>query len=216
MRRLLEFHRSPNSVKVRVALNYKEMEYVAEEMSSADRAPMIEAAGWPLVPVLLDGEVVMRDSAAILHYLEANYRDRPSLTPATRDEIRDAERIVSVLMPPIAEAQWSVLEQIRAPESERDPAVAGAARRALVDELERLEARIAERDWLVGETMSMYDVILGGSLQPIRPPAAFVEQSPIWRFFDAHFRLDEERARVANWIERVSAWDRPEGERPER
>ncbi|MGH2394904.1 MAG: glutathione S-transferase N-terminal domain-containing protein, partial [Candidatus Limnocylindria bacterium] len=67
MRTLLEFHRSPNSVKVRVALGYKGLEYEIREMMAADRAPMIEAAGWPLVPILLDGDVVMRDSAAILH-----------------------------------------------------------------------------------------------------------------------------------------------------
>ncbi len=216
MRRLLEFHRSPNSVKVRVGLHYKELEYVSEEMSSDDRAPMVEAAGWPLVPVLLDGDVVVRESAAILHYLEANYRGRPSLTPASRDEILDAERIVSVLTPAIAEAQWSVTTQIRAAESERDPAVAAAARRTLIDALERLEARLAEREWLVGGAMSLYDVILGCSLQPIRPPAAFVEQSPIWRWFAENLSIADERPAVTAWVGSVLAWDAPPGERPGR
>ena len=101
MRRLLEFHRSPNSVKVRIALEVKRLEYETEEMYSADREPIVAAGGWPLVPILIDGAVRMRESAAILHYLEANYRDAPSLTPASRDEILSAEAILANVAPDI-------------------------------------------------------------------------------------------------------------------
>lgn len=214
-RRLLEFHRSPNAVKVRVALNYKGLEYETEEMMAADREPMVEAAGWPMIPVLIDGEVVMRDSAAILHYLEANYRDRPSLTPDSRDDIRSAEALLMNLVPEVLRIQWGMRGQIPLDEEERDLGRIKNARIALSDALMRLEARLTGREWLVGDAMSIYDVILACSLLPAQPPAAFVEQSPIWSFFDAHFRLENDRARVANWIERVLAWDRPEGERPE-
>lgn len=214
MRRLLEFHRSPNAVKVRVALNYKGLEFETEEMMAADREPMIEAAGWPMIPILIDGDVVMRDSAAILHYLEANYRDRPSLTPASREDIRSAEALLMVLNPEVLRIQWGLRPQIDKPEEERDLGRIKNARRALSDALMRLEARLTGREWLVGDAMSIYDVILACNLLPAEPPPSFVEQSPIWAFFDAHFRLGEDRARVANWIERVTEWDRSEGERP--
>lgn len=214
MRRLLEFHRSPNAVKVRVALNYKGLEYETEEMMAADREPMIEAAGWPMIPILIDGDVVMRDSAAILHYLEANYRDRPSLTPASRDDIRSAEGLLMVLNPEVLRIQWRLRPQIDRPEEERDLGRIKNARLALSDTLMRLEARLTGREWLVGDSMSIYDVILACNLLPSEPPPAFVEQSPIWAFFDEHFRLGDDRARTANWIERVMEWDRPEAERP--
>lgn len=215
-RRLLEFHRSPNAVKVRVALHYKGLDYEVEEMMAAERGPMVEAAGWPMIPVLIDGDVVMRDSAAILHYLEANYRETPSLTPATRDDIRSAEGVLMNLVPEILRIEWGLRPEIDRPEQERHLGRIRNARTALSDALLRLEARLTGSEWLVGEAMSMYDVILACTLLPAQPPAAFVEQSPIWRFFDVHFRLGDDRARVANWIERVVAWDRPEGERPER
>lgn len=214
MRRLLEFHRSPNAVKVRVALNYKGLEFETEEMMAADREPMIEAAGWPMIPILVDGDVVMRESAAILHYLEANYRDRPSLTPASREDIRSAEALLMVLNPEVLRIQWGLRPQIDKPEDERDLGRIRNARLALSDTLMRLEARLTGREWLVGDAMSIYDVILACNLLPAEPPPSFVEQSPIWAFFDAHFRLGEDRARVANWIERVTEWDRSEGERP--
>lgn len=214
MRRLLEFHRSPNAVKVRVALNYKGLEFETEEMMAADREPMIEAAGWPMIPILVDGDVVMRESAAILHYLEANYRDRPSLTPASGEDIRSAEALLMVLNPEVLRIQWGLRPQIDKPEEERDLGRIRNARLALSDTLMRLEARLTGREWLVGDAMSIYDVILACNLLPAEPPPSFVEQSPIWAFFDAHFRLGEDRARVANWIERVTEWDRSEGERP--
>ena len=207
MRRLLEFHRSPNSVKARVGLNAKGLEFTAEEMASADRAPMIEAAGWPLVPILIDGDVRIRDSAAILHYLESNYREGTSLTPASRDDILAAEALLLNLRPEILRIQWSLQPELQKPEEERSAEKAKVVRRTLNDALMRLAARFTDAEWLVGDAMSMYDVILACDLLPTRPPARFVVQSPMWRYFAQHLCLDEDRAPVARWIDRVMAWD---------
>jgi glutathione S-transferase len=207
MRRLLEFRRSPNSVKVRIALEVKQLEYETQEMFSADRDPIVEAGGWPLTPVLLDGQVRMRDSAAILHYLEANYRDRPSLTPGSRDEILSAEALLANLSPPVRRAQWSVEPEMRKPAEERDQARISKARQALVESLGRLEERLSRGRWLVGDSMSMYDVILGCTLIAIRPPSAFVEESAIYRFYQEHMRIESERPRVTEWVGRILALD---------
>jgi len=207
VRRLLEFHRSPNSVKVRIALEYKGLEYETEEMYGADRDPIVRAGGWPLVPILLDGAVTMRDSAAILHYLEANYREAPTLTPDSRDDILTAEVLLANVTPDIQRAQWSVQPEIRKPPEERDGERIAAARTELVESLARLEARLSDRDWLVGTSMSLYDVILGCNLIPARPPRAFVEASEIYRFFDERMRIETERPRVAAWVDRVLAHD---------
>ena len=207
MRKLLEFHRSPNSVKVRIALEYKRLEYETEEMYSADREPIVRAGGWPLVPILIDGAVRMRDSAAILHYLEANYRDAPSLTPESRDAILAAEVLLANVTPDIRRAQWSVQPEIRKDPAERNAERIAAARQALADSLARLDARLADREWLVGDSMSMYDVILGCNLIPARPPRTFVETSAIYRFFDEHMRIDAERPNVVAWVDRVLAHD---------
>lgn len=207
MRTLLEFHRSPNSVKVRVALGFKGLEYEIREMMAADRAPMMEAAGWPLVPILLDGDVAMRDSAAILHYLEANYRDAPSLTPVSRDDIRSAEALLARLNPEILSIQYGLEDEIRKSDSERDEGRIATGRATLVAALERLERRLATVPWLVGGAMSLYDVILACNLLPARPPARFVEQSPLWRFFADHLALDGDRPAIEAWVDRVIAHD---------
>ena len=207
MRRLLEFHRSPNSVKVRVALEVKGLEYETQEMFAADREPIVRASGWPLVPVLVDGAVTMRDSAAILQYLEANYRDAPSLTPVSRDDILTAQALLASLTPEIRRAQWALDPEIRKAPEERDADRVAAGRAALIDALGRLEERLGSQPWLVGDAMSLYDVILGCDLMPARPPRAFVDQSPIWRFFDENLVIEEERPRVVEWVGRVLAHD---------
>ena len=207
MRTLLEFHRSPNSVKVRIALESKGLEYETQEMFSADRDPIVRAGGWPLVPILLDGPVAMRDSAAILHYLEANYRDAPSLTPDSRDDILAAETVLANVSPHIRRAQWNVQGEIPKSPEERDADRIAGARAALVGALGQLEERLSRREWLVGEKMSMYDVILACTLIPAAPPPAFVAESAIYRFFDEHFRIEDERPRVIEWVRRVLAHD---------
>jgi len=207
MRTLLEFHRSPNSVKVRIALEFKGLEYETQEMFSADRDPIVRAGGWPLVPILLDGPVAMRDSAAILHYLEANYRDASSLTPDSRDDILAAETVLANVSPHIRRAQWNVQGEIPKSPEERDADRIAGARAALVEALAQLEERLSRREWLVGEKMSMYDVILACTLIPAAPPPAFVAESAIYRFFDEHFRIEDERPRVIEWVRRVLAHD---------
>jgi glutathione S-transferase len=207
MRRLLEFHRSPNSVKVRIALEVKRLEYETQEMFAADRGPIVAAGGWPLTPILLDGQVRMRDSAAILHYLEANYRDAPSLTPQSRDEILSAEALLANLSPQLRRAVYGLEPEIRKPAEERDGERIASARQALVEALSRLEERLSRRRWLVGDAMSLYDVILGCSLIAIRPPADFVAESAIYRFYHEHMRIESERPRVAEWVGRIIAHD---------
>jgi len=207
MRRLLEFRRSPNAVKVRIGLNAKRLAYETEEMMAADRAPMLEAAGWPLVPILLDGDVVMRDSTAILHYLEANYRDAPSLTPETRVEIRTAETIVTRLSPEILAIQWRLAPEIERDVDERDVAGIERGRRELGAALAKLEVRLDRQKWIVGERMSLYDIVLACNLLPARAPASFARESPVWRFFAEAFRLPSDRPAVAAWIDRVLAQD---------
>ena len=207
MRKLLEFHRSPNSVKVRIALEFKGLDYETQEMFSADREPIARAGGWPLVPILLDGGVVMRDSAAILHYLEANYRDAPSLTPGSRDDILAAETVLANVSPHIRRAQWSVQAEIPRPPAERDAGRIADARAALIEALGRLEERLSRRAWLVGESMSMYDVILACTLIFAAPPRSFVAESAIYRFYDEHFRIEDQRPRTIEWVRRVLAHD---------
>jgi glutathione S-transferase len=208
MIKLMEFHRSGNCVKVRIALNYKGIPFETEEMSGADRSPLIRAANWPFVPVIVDGDVVMRDSEAILHYLEANYKDRPSLTPATAEAIRQGDALV-------AEAQGRVRPILRrmfgqgmqAP-ADRDPRALEGIGDELAKAVEPLEKALEGKKFLLGDRMSYHDILVAGSLWMTRPRPDFIAVSPIWAFFAEHISLPARFKNLHAWLDRVLAYDR--------
>lgn len=75
---MLKFHElapSPNSIKVRLALRAKGIDFAAVAVDPRDRAPIVALSGQELTPVIEDKGIVLNDSEAILHYLDANYRD---------------------------------------------------------------------------------------------------------------------------------------------
>jgi len=85
MLRFRELAPSPNNTKVRMALRFKGIDFEAVPVDPFDRAPVLAVSGQELTPVIEDRGIVLHDSEAILHYLDANYRETPRLYPSTRD-----------------------------------------------------------------------------------------------------------------------------------
>jgi len=84
MIRFFELGPSPNNTKVRMALRFKGLEFEAVPVDPFDRAQVVEASGQQLTPVIEDRGIVLNDSEAILHYLDANYRETPRLFASDR------------------------------------------------------------------------------------------------------------------------------------
>ena len=66
------------SWRTRMALRHKQLEVVYRPVLLTDKAG-IAFSGGTTVPVIRDGETVVRDSWAIAEYLERQYPDKPSL-----------------------------------------------------------------------------------------------------------------------------------------
>jgi len=66
------------SWRARMALRHKQLEVVYRPVLLTDKAA-IAFSGGTTVPVIRDGETVVRDSWAIAEYLERQYPDKPSL-----------------------------------------------------------------------------------------------------------------------------------------
>lgn len=81
MLRLYRFPYSTNVDRVLLALGHKGLEAEPVWIDPADRSPVEEVSGQPLVPVLVDGETVVADSIAIIEHLEATHPE-PPLFPA--------------------------------------------------------------------------------------------------------------------------------------
>ena len=68
-----------NNIKVRVALGFKGLGYEFRVVDPGERAELFEVSGQYLTPVLLHDGKAICDSAAIMRYLEANFRETPRL-----------------------------------------------------------------------------------------------------------------------------------------
>ncbi len=75
-----------NNMKVRVALGFKDIPYEFHSIDPADRGEILKLSGQHLTPVMVHDGHVLFDSAAILRYLESNFRDRPPLFGSSHKE----------------------------------------------------------------------------------------------------------------------------------
>jgi glutathione S-transferase len=188
---------------VRLALGLKGLDAELVAVDPADRSPVVAASGQPLVPVLLDGDVVVHDSLAILRHLERKAPE-PALFPA--DPARRAE--VDVFLDwfdrvwKVAPNAIEAAEAAPEPDRERIDALA----RELRGSLDRFEALLGGRDFLLGE--------LGAADLAAFPFLRYALGAPegdderFHAILAEGLRLDGGHPRVAAWIRRVDALPR--------
>ncbi len=204
--KLYDLAASPNNMKIRIALRYKGIPFDAIVVDPEDRAEVVRVSGQPLTPVLSHGDRVIFDSAAILRYLDSNFRGSPSLFSsdyATMKSIEEWERFArGELLEPVG----IVFRQFFSPEADR--AELNRASRTLHECTERIEARLRESRWLVGDTMSAADVTAAPAIWYGMLPPEAVESNPIAAFFASSLRLGDARERTREWVRRVMAYNR--------
>jgi len=79
--RLYRIPFSTNVERITLALTHKDVEVEYVDVDPDDRGPVVEISGQELVPVLVDGDLVLSDSPAILEYLEERFPDPPCSRP---------------------------------------------------------------------------------------------------------------------------------------
>jgi len=182
-----------NNMKVRVALGFKEIPYEFRTIDPSDRTEIVRLSGQHLTPVMAHGDRVMFDSAAILRYLEANFRGRPPLFGSSRDEqwaIEDVELFArTTLAGPMMEVRHH-----HAAGGTVDDAMQARCTSAFQEAATTLIKRMAGREWLVGDRMSAADVTAAAVMYRIRT-AGFFEFPPGVET-------------ITGWVDRVMAYDR--------
>ncbi len=155
-------------------------------------------------PVLVDGDRVVIESAAIIEYLDLHHGDAPPMVPSDPRAAIEARQMDSVfddyVMAPLTRMVASVLRE----EARRDPHVRAEVQAALDKAYAWLERWMADRTWAANETFGIADIAAG--------PALFYAH---WGFPipDAHTALHAYRARL---LARPSIALAIEGARPYR
>ncbi len=195
---------STNVERVALALAYKGLTAESVVIDYGDRREVERVSGQPLVPVLVDGDRVVSDSARILEYLEARAPE-PPLFPsaaaqrATMDVFIDWFNRVWKAAPNEIEAQLGGPHPAAAGRAELGALIQG--RLSLFNDL------LQDRDFLFGPSLSAADCIAFPFLKfaLVHDPA---DDEPFHRILDEHQTLGPEHAALARWIERVDALPR--------
>jgi glutathione S-transferase len=115
-------------------------------------------------PVLVDGDRVVIESAAIIEYLDLHHGDAPPMVPADPRAAIEARQMDSVfddyVMAPLSRMVFSVLRE----EARRDPYVRAEVQAALDKAYAWLERWMADRTWAANETFGIADIAAGPAL----------------------------------------------------
>jgi glutathione S-transferase len=195
---------STNVERIALALAHKGVAVEYVDVDDADRSPVLAVSGQELVPVLVDGDVVLSDSPVILDYLEERFPE-PPLYPA--DEARRAE--VRVFVDWFNRVWKRPPNLIAAEEGKPEPDRARIAELAerITDALALFESLLAGRDFLFGDELTVADVVA----------FPFLKYAVIWEDGDEHrfheilrdaMVLDDRYPRLEAWIRRIDALPR--------
>jgi glutathione S-transferase len=117
------------------------------------------------VPTLVDGDLVLWESAAICQYLADKYPEKrlaPAVgTPERGKYYQWIHYAMSGIEPP---AVTVFLHTIRLPEAERIPALVDAAKAELGRVTTIVDDALAGREWMLGSQFSAADVMVGSGL----------------------------------------------------
>lgn len=202
---LYSLHGSPNSMKVRIALGYKKIPHERIDVNPQDRSELIRVSGQPLAPVLVHGDRAVFDSAAILRYLDGNFRDTPPLFSAEYDTIKKIEEYEFFARTQLGRPVGMIFGLYFAPE--KDPHVAAEASAKANELSSRLEEQLSRSEWLVGDRMTAADVTAAPYVWLGMLPEAAAEDGEVAAFFLRNLHLGEGREKTRAWVSRVIAYD---------
>ena len=197
---------SPNNVKVRIALKYKEIPFETVPVSlQDDRSAVIKATGQPLTPAIVDRGRILYDSSAILRYLDANFPEGPRLFSADKEEIHAIEKWERLGRGELAEPLKLVFEQMFAEEPDLQPCETASS--WIHERTALLEDHLSSNEWLVGNRMTAADITCGVVLSYAMIAPAFVESFAPAKFFADNYKLGEGREETRAWVNRILAYD---------
>jgi glutathione S-transferase len=183
---------SPFARKVRMVLEHKGLAFeVVDGLVKSRHAELRAVNGRLEVPTLVDGDIVVVNSADIVSYLEHRYSEQPVYPPAPAARVharaweRAADSYIDPILIDISYWKWA----------ERDDTMPAGLLEAARADLEQvygaLDAELAGREFVSGEALSIADLALFPHLASAR--AMGVECSA------------ERHPHLARWFKRLRA-----------
>jgi glutathione S-transferase len=162
----MKLYFAPLTRSVRIAWLLEELalpyELVSVKFEPPDRAFFIQATPTGKLPTLEDGEVVLFESGAIVEYLLERYGEGrlapPANTPERAQFLQWLHFAEGTAFPPIGILVW--LTRYR-DDADAHPELLADARGRARRSFERLETEMGGNDYLVGDTFTAADIMMG-------------------------------------------------------
>ena len=204
MLRFWDLAPSPNNIKVRMALRFKEVPFETIPVDPMDRSALVEVSGQELSPVIEDRGIVLNDSEGILQYLDANYRASRRLFPATRQARQECEGWKGVLDKKLVPRWLPIFLFGIGRRAELEP----GAQEGFREGLEWLENELGDADTFKGEEMSICDLRVAEWATYALPGEELIQRVPLFRRFKEHYGVPDDalprlRRFMTPWNERL-------------
>lgn len=168
---MITLYSYPSSRSLRVAWTLEELslDYACHHVDLASGAGR-QAAHLALhpdgkVPVLVDGDLTLFESAAICRYLAERYGKTEGLLPASLEDRARVDQWLFFITGELEQALWTQAKhKFALPRAQRVPAVLPTAAWEFQRSLEALLRRFDGEGWLVGDHFSLADLMLGHTL----------------------------------------------------
>ncbi len=198
-------HGSPYAWRVQLALEHKALAYTTRVLSYSPaslQAPDYLALNpRGKVPTLIDGDVVLYESIAILAYLERRYPSAP-IMGGTPEESGAVWREISEYTSYVDHAVEAFILPMYFGTAERHIEEIKSAIATLAHELSRYERTLSRSPFLVGDAISAADFVVFPHVQSILRASTKAGA----RSFDLPFLpLAERHPAIAAWSARIEA-----------
>lgn len=181
-----------NNMKVRVALGYKGIPYRFHTIEPDNREEIFKISGQHLTPVLVHGDRVVFDSAAILRYLEIAFPECKRLFGGSHAEQWEIEDWELFARTELAGPMMDVIHR-RVYGKAVDDALLDRCATAFAGAVRRLANRLKGRQWLVGDTMSAADITAAAVMFRVRSAEIFP--------------LPPQATDISTWVDKVMRFD---------
>ena len=157
--KLYHFQACPYCEKVRYALRRLDLRYESVEIEPSDRSAVLAASGQEKVPVLVDGETVVRDSTRILRYLVQTHGGGRLLPdePRLRGLAWCLEEYADEALAPLLRRTGRGVDEEERPLTEAGRA---ALKAEVAHHYEALEQVLTGGDYFLGGRVTLADIAL--------------------------------------------------------
>jgi glutathione S-transferase len=145
----------------------------------ARRTPFLEINPGGKVPALIDGDLILTESAAICIYLADKFPAAHLIPTAARDRAHFMQACFFALTE-LEQPLWTLAKHTFAlPEKHRVPAIMDTCRWEFSRAVNVLAARLGEREFIVGDSFSVADILLANTLSWAYSGSFTIEQPAV-------------------------------------